>query len=107
MQLAKKQSEKASKSGYWPMYRFNPELKNQNLSPFTWDSPELDTDFEKYVEEEIRYKTLKRSNPEEAERLIGLAKDDNARRFQDLKHLSDETEPVAPIENPLTEPVHD
>ncbi len=107
MQLAKKQSERASQSGYWPMYRFNPELREQNLSPFTWDSPAVESDFDKYLEEEIRYKTLKRSNPEEAERLITLAKEDNIRRFEELKHLGAEADHEEHIENPLTEPIHD
>ncbi len=91
MQQAKKQSEKAAKSGYWPMYRFNPELREQGLNPFIWEGPEVDTDFESYVGDEIRYRTLMRSNPEEAHRLIDEAKIDNKRRFEDLQHLSDES----------------
>lgn len=87
MQQAKKQSEKATKSGYWPLYRFNPELREQGKDPFIWDSPEVDVEFESFVEEEIRYKTLMRSNPEEADRLLKLAKEDNKRRTEELKHL--------------------
>ena len=50
------------------MYRYNPDLVEQGQDPFSWDSPEIDTEFSSFVEEEIRYRTLMRANPEEAER---------------------------------------
>ena len=90
MQQAKKQSEKAVKSGYWPMYRFNPDLRAEGKNPFTWDVPETEqVAFKDYLEEEIRYKTLTLSSPEEAERLTELAIKDNEQRFKDIKHLSE------------------
>lgn len=89
MVLAKKQSEKAAKCGYWPTYRFNPDLRAQGLNPFIWDGQEVDTSFDTYLEEELRYKTLNLSNPEEAKRLAELAERDNAQRFKDIKHLSE------------------
>ncbi|MFN8312183.1 MAG: pyruvate:ferredoxin (flavodoxin) oxidoreductase [Cyclobacteriaceae bacterium] len=89
MQLAKKQSEKAAKCGYWPMYRFNPDVRGEHQNPFTWDAPEVDTQFGTYLEEEIRYKTLNLTNPTEAKRLEELAIKDNEQRFKDIKHLSE------------------
>jgi pyruvate-ferredoxin/flavodoxin oxidoreductase len=90
MVLAKKQSEKATKCGYWPMYRFNPDLKNEGKSPFTWDVPETEhVAFKDYLQEEVRYKTLNLTNPEEAERLNELAKEDNEQRFKEIQHLSE------------------
>lgn len=90
MKFSKKQSEKATHSGYWPIYRFNPELRKEGLAPFIWETAETDDDFKNYVSNEIRYRTLQRANPEEAQRLLKLAKEDNKRRFEDLKHLQDE-----------------
>ncbi len=89
MRLTKKQSEKASKSGYWPMYRFNPDLRGENCNPFTWDGVEPDVKFDDYIAEEIRYKTLTLTNPDEAKRLAELAVKDNEQRFKDVKHLSE------------------
>jgi len=89
MRLTKKQSEKAAKSGYWPMYRFNPDLRKDNVSPFAWDGAEVDTNFEDYIAEEIRYKTLNLTNPDEAQRLVELAVADNSQRFKNIKHLSE------------------
>ncbi|HEX8039143.1 MAG TPA: 2-oxoacid:acceptor oxidoreductase family protein, partial [Chryseosolibacter sp.] len=87
MKLTKKQSEKAAKCGYWPMYRFNPDLREQNQSPLTWDGCDIDTPFEQYLEEEVRYKTLTMTNPEESRRLVTQAKKDNEERFKDIKQL--------------------
>jgi pyruvate-ferredoxin/flavodoxin oxidoreductase len=91
MRLTKKQSEKASKSGYWPMYRFNPDLRAEGKNPFIWDVPvtEDTVSFKNYLEEELRYKTLNLSNPEEALRLEELAQKDNEQRVKDIKHLSE------------------
>lgn len=91
MKLAKKQSEKAVKSGYWPMYRFNPDLRVEGKNPFTWDVPQVEeaVAFKDYLEEEIRYKTLTLSNPNEAARLAELAKKDNEQRQKDIQHLSE------------------
>ena len=88
MKLTKKQSEKAAKCGYWPMYRYNPDLRRENQPPLMWDGVEVDTSFEQYLEEEIRYKTLTMTNPEEARRLVEKAERDNESRFRDIKQLS-------------------
>ncbi|MEO5602384.1 MAG: pyruvate:ferredoxin (flavodoxin) oxidoreductase [Cyclobacteriaceae bacterium] len=88
MRLTKKQSEKAAKCGYWPMYRFNPGLRKEDQNPLTWDGYDVDTKFEDYLEEEIRYKTLNLTNPEESTRLVELAVKDNTQRFKDIKQLS-------------------
>ena len=96
MKYAKKQSEKAVKCGYWPMYRFNPDLRQKGLNPFTWDVPQTESvEFKDYLEEEIRYKTLNLSNPVEAERLTSIAQIDNAQRLKDIKHLSENVEPAS------------
>jgi pyruvate-ferredoxin/flavodoxin oxidoreductase len=72
------------------MYRFNPDLRAEGKNPFTWDVPETEqVAFKDYLEEEIRYKTLTLSSPEEAERLTELAIKDNEQRFKDIKHLSE------------------
>lgn len=91
MKYAKKQSEKAVKCGYWPMYRFNPDLRVEGQNPFSWDVPATEdtVTFKDYLEEEIRYKTLNYSNPVEADRLSKLAIKDNEQRFTDIQHLSD------------------
>ncbi len=95
MKFAKKQSEKAVKCGYWPMYRFNPGLRSEGHDPFSWDVPATEdvVTFNDYLEAELRYKTLNLADPVEADRLAELAKKDNAQRLQDIKHLSEKVTP--------------
>ena len=89
MQQAKKQSEKAAKCGYWPMYRFNPDLREQEQNPWSWDGVNVDMKFDDYIEEEIRYKTLNLTNPNEAKRLAELAVKDNEQRFRNIKQMTE------------------
>jgi pyruvate/2-oxoacid:ferredoxin oxidoreductase alpha subunit/pyruvate/2-oxoacid:ferredoxin oxidoreductase beta subunit/Pyruvate/2-oxoacid:ferredoxin oxidoreductase gamma subunit len=89
MRLTKKQSEKATKSGYWPMYRFNPDLRATGQNPLTWDAPDADLPFDTFIEEEMRYKMLNRAQPEEARKLQEQAVKDNAQRSKDIHHLSE------------------
>jgi len=87
MRYTKKQSEKATQSGYWPLYRYNPDLMAEGKNPMIWESEKPTLEFENYIENEIRYRTLQRANPEEAERLKKLAEQDNSRRSDDLMNF--------------------
>lgn len=77
----------AADTGYWPIYRFNPELIEQGKDPFTWESKPATKDFNEMTDNENRYKSLTRSNPTEADRLHQLALKDNAKRIADLQNL--------------------
>ncbi|MBU8913110.1 MAG: pyruvate:ferredoxin (flavodoxin) oxidoreductase [Spirochaetales bacterium] len=87
MKLGGQQSKAASSSGYWPTYRYNPELRAEGKNPFVWESEEPSSDFKEYTQAEIRYRALELAKPEEALRLRELAIEDNKRRFVDLKNL--------------------
>ncbi len=77
----------AADTGYWPMYRFNPDLIEQGKDPFTWESKPATKEFNEMTDNENRYQSLKRSNPTEADRLYKLALTDNAKRMSDLQNL--------------------
>ncbi|MEN8690378.1 MAG: pyruvate:ferredoxin (flavodoxin) oxidoreductase, partial [Desulfobacterales bacterium] len=62
----------AVQSGYWPLYRYNPQLKAEGKNPFTLDSKEPDGSLDTFLAGEVRYASLKRVFPDEAERLQGL-----------------------------------
>ena len=82
------QQEAAVKSGHWPLYRFNPDLANQGLNPFSLDSKKPTLPLEKYIYREGRYRMLVQSNPEAAKRLLALAKIDVATRWQQYENLA-------------------
>jgi len=67
------QQKLAVKSGYWPLYRYNPSLHSAGRNPFILDSLRPSIDIQEYAYRENRYKILRNKNPKEAERLINLA----------------------------------
>ncbi len=73
MQNGLKQQDLATASGYWPLIRYNPVLRQADKNPFVLDSPRPRKSFKEYAYNELRYKMLQRTNPEEADRLLKLA----------------------------------
>ena len=80
--------KKAVTSGYWPLYRYNPELEAQGKNPLVINSKDPSTPFEEYAYRENRYKTLRSSNPEAAKELMKQANADIKRRWKLLKHMA-------------------
>ena len=70
MARAQQEMKKAVESGYWPLYRYHPEREH----PFTLDSRPPSLDYDAFLSGENRYAALKRTFPEQAERLEALAK---------------------------------
>ena len=75
MQKGLDQQNLAVASGYWPLIRYNPELRKAGHNPFVLDSPRPKIKFQDYANNELRYKMLKKSNPQEADELMKLAQD--------------------------------
>ncbi|MCP9769996.1 pyruvate:ferredoxin (flavodoxin) oxidoreductase [Lacihabitans sp. LS3-19] len=69
------QQKLAVSSGYWPLIRYNPVLRKNHLNPFILDSPKPSTEFRDYAYNELRYRVLKQTNPEEAEKLMQIAQE--------------------------------
>ncbi|MCU0539033.1 MAG: pyruvate:ferredoxin (flavodoxin) oxidoreductase, partial [Desulfobacterales bacterium] len=69
--MGKTQAEEdlAVKSGYWPLYRYNPALKAEGKNPFSLDCKKPDGSIRDFLAGEIRYASLKKTFPEEAARL--------------------------------------
>jgi len=73
MQNGLKQQDLATASGYWPLIRYNPVLRQSDKNPFVLDSPRPRIAFKDYAYNELRYKMLERTNPDEADRMLKLA----------------------------------
>ena len=80
--------KQAVASGYWPLYRYNPDLKAQGQNPLVLDSKAPSADFADYAYSENRYRTLKDSKPETAAELMKLATKDVAERFNLVQQLA-------------------
>ncbi len=69
------QQNMAVASGYWPLIRYNPMLRKNNKNPFVLDSPKPVMPFRDYAYNELRYKVLTQTHPQEAEKLMQLAQE--------------------------------
>jgi pyruvate-ferredoxin/flavodoxin oxidoreductase len=82
------QQDAAVKTGYWPIYRYNPDLAIEGKNPFQLDSRAPRMPLEKYIYREGRYRMLTQSAPEQAERLLELAKADVQSRWEEYERLA-------------------
>ncbi len=73
MQKGLDQQSRAVHSGYWPLVRYNPEIRQSGENPFVIDSPRPSMKFREYADNELRYRMLKVTNPREANSLMQMA----------------------------------
>ncbi|KRQ87359.1 Pyruvate-flavodoxin oxidoreductase [Caloramator mitchellensis] len=82
------QEKKAVEAGYWHLYRYNPELKEQGKNPFTLDSKEPTASFKDFLMGEIRYASLINAFPERANELFEVAEKNAKERYENYKRLA-------------------
>ena len=99
------QGELATKCGYWPTYLYDPRLLKEGQNPLKITSKEPDWSlYEEFLLNEVRYNSLKKTNPEHADELLAKNKADAQRRYRQLKRLSladfsDEIESAESVQN--------
>ena len=92
MGLSQEEEKKAVETGYWPLYRYDPRLKEAAKNPFILDSKEPKGDFKEFLLGEVRYSSLMRTFPENAERLFQKAEEDMKERHKLYKRMAAEGE---------------
>ena len=83
--MGKSQAEeaKAVECGYWHLWRNNPALAAEGKNPFQLDSKEPDWDkFQDFLEGEVRFLSLKKAAPAEAQELYDACKEAAKRRYK-------------------------
>lgn len=80
--------KRAVETGYWQMYRHNPELAAEGKNPFILDSPEPTGDFQEFLRGEVRYSSLERTFPEVAKELFEQTEKDARARYAKYKALA-------------------
>ena len=83
--MGKSQAEeaKAVECGYWHLWRNNPALAAEGKNPFQLDSKEPDWDkFQNFLEGEVRFLSLKKAAPAEAQELYDACKEAAKRRYK-------------------------
>ena len=99
--MGKSQAEeaKAVACGYWHLWRYNPELEKEGKNPFTLDSKEPNWDeFENFLKGEVRYASVMKQYPEEAEQLFAAAKENAQWRYNNYRRLARQQWGVEPEE---------
>jgi len=89
MGKSQEETRLAVASGYWPLYRYHPDLKAKGENPFILDSKAPDGSLREFLRGEVRYAALEKTFPEEAKRLHDRLEQEVLRRYAQLKHLAD------------------
>ncbi len=88
MQKSVEEEKLAVECGYFPLFRYNPTLKEQGKNPFILDSKAPTRPLREFLENENRFASLKRTRPQDAEILFTQAEKDCAERFAYLQRLA-------------------
>ncbi len=78
-------------SGYWPLFRYNPELAQQGKNPLILDSESPKIPFKEYADRQNRFRMLAKTHPERAKQLMALAQDDIFDRWAVYQAMAAET----------------
>ena len=89
--MGKSQAEeaKAVECGYWHLWRYNPALEAEGKNPFTLDSKEPKWEgFKDFLKGEVRYASVMKQYPAEADELFQAAEDNAKWRYNSYKRLA-------------------
>ncbi len=89
--MRKSQAEQklAVDTGYWILYRYNPLLAKEGKNPLQIDSREPKLEYDAFLKNEIRYRTLVQQFPEEAKVLFAQAAEQAKKRYADYKKMAE------------------
>ena len=83
------QQKRAVESGHWMLMRYNPDLAKEGKNPLIIDSKEPTLPLEDYIYNEVRYKSLKTMNKEEAAALLEEEKQSIKDKWRFYKHMAE------------------
>ena len=88
MKTGLSQQQKAVASGYWPLLRYDPALKDVGKAPFRLDSPRPTIKFKDYAYNELRYRALSVNRPEDAAMLLAEAQKQILDKYQTYEEFA-------------------
>jgi pyruvate-ferredoxin/flavodoxin oxidoreductase len=88
MGKTQEEAKLAVECGYWPLYRFNPLLKEQGLNPFILESKAPNGTIQEFLGGENRYAALEKSFPEESKALRVKIEAEMMEKYEMYKHLA-------------------
>jgi len=94
MRYGLEQQKLAVDSGHWPLLRYNPRLRDMGQNPFMLDSQRPRIKLEDYAYNEIRYRMLTRTHPDEAKRLMALAQENVQIKWRVYEEMATRGDPA-------------
>jgi len=88
MSRTQQEEKLAVDTGYWLLYRYNPALAEEGKNPLLLDSREPKIDYQAFLDNEIRYRTLVQQYPEQAKILFKKAAKEAKERYETYKKLA-------------------
>lgn len=88
MSKSQDEEKRAVDCGYWQLYRFNPELADEGKNPFTLDSKDPTADYQEFILGETRYSSLKKTQPDLADKLFAETEKESKERLESYKKLA-------------------
>ena len=89
MGKTQEEGKRAVECGYWHLWRYNPALAEQGQNPFVMDSKEPQWDkFQDFILGEVRYNSLKKAFPAEADELFASAEENAKWRYNSYLRMS-------------------
>ena len=88
MAHAQMEIKRAVACGYWPLYRYNPQLEEQGKNPLIVDSKDPTESYQDFIKGEVRYASLAKLFPGKAEEAYKINEEDAKRRLATYKKLA-------------------
>jgi len=89
MRKTQEEEKLAIDTGYWLLYRYDPLRAKDGKNPLILDSKEPKLDYQTFLNNEIRYRTLVQQHPEIAEKLFAQAAREAKERYEYYKKMSE------------------
>ena len=87
MDRVQEEMKRAVDAGYWPLYRYNPAKES---GKFTLDSKEPTMNYQEFLSGEVRYASLHRTFPQNAETLFAEAEKQAKERYESYRKLAEQ-----------------
>lgn len=87
------EQKRAVDSGYWHLYRYNPDLKDQGKNPFSLDSQVPQGNFRDFLLGEVRFASLQKVDAASAEALYAKTEKDAKDRYENYVHMQEIMKP--------------
>jgi len=89
MSKSMEEAKNAVQCGYWPLYRYNPDLAKEGKNPFQLDCKAPSVSLTEFLEGEIRFASLGKTAPEASKILKEKLAKAYAQRYAMYKQLAD------------------